>query len=210
MDVFVLMKMVALEIKMEIRQTIYSIIENIGKEKIKEEVTSNTKLSQKYIDIIMKEGTTKLASELRTDEIIATLAEVLLHFMLTTCTLPSERKVRIKNDLYVDIVIPNLQRLRRNPEKSLIVQIIKSNDDINKISQLEFLQPNHENIWLISNRLFSTDCIIYSIFPIIGLRNYSDIIIYLDDFLRVQAIKVSDLYINIVIKKFLLIFSLSV
>lgn len=178
------MKMTTARDNDEIRQAIYSVIENISREKIKEEITSNTKLSQKYMDIIMKQSTTKLASELRTDETIATLAEVLLHFMLTISTLPSERKVQIKTDFYVDIVIPSLQRLKRNPEKSIIVQIIKSNEDINKISQLDFLQPNHKNIWLISNKLFSTDCIIYSIFPTMGFRNYSDIIIYLDDFLR--------------------------
>ena len=58
------MKMMTARDNDEIRQAIYSIIEKIGREKIKEEVTSSTKLSQKYMDIIMKEGTTRLASEL--------------------------------------------------------------------------------------------------------------------------------------------------
>jgi hypothetical protein len=78
----------------EIKQILYSVIEDIGKEKIQAEVTSSIESSQKYIDIIMRKCITKIASESNDDhdETIATLCEALLHFMLTICTLPSERK----------------------------------------------------------------------------------------------------------------------
>ena len=83
-----------------VKQILYSEIEDIGKEKIQAKITSNIESSQHYIHKIMNECITKLTYESSDDDItIATLCEILLHFMLTICTLPSERKIRVKNDL---------------------------------------------------------------------------------------------------------------
>ena len=48
------------------------------------------------------------------DETIAVLSEALLHFMLTVSTLPSERKIQVKDNPTIDVVIPNLQSLIQN------------------------------------------------------------------------------------------------
>jgi hypothetical protein len=170
----------------KIRQILYSEIEYIGKEKIQAKLTSNIDSSQQYIHKIMNECITKLTYESSDDDItIGTLCEVLLHFMLTICTLPSERKIHVKNDLIIDVIIPNLQSLKIKPDRSIIIQIIKDKMDLNRILQLEFLQPKHENIWLISAKpLLSTKYTIYSVFPDAGLHNYSNIIIDIDNFLK--------------------------
>ena len=173
-----------------IKQILYLEIENIGKEKIQAKINSSIESSQKYIDKIMSECITKLTYESNDNDdyniTIATLCEVLLHFMLTICTLPSERKVQVKNDLILDLIIPNLQSLKIKPDKSIIIQVIKDKMmDLNKTSQLEFLQPNHENIWLISAKLLSTTkYTTYSVFPNAGVHNYSNIIIDIDNFLK--------------------------
>lgn len=174
----------------KIKQILYSEIEKIGKEKIQAKINSSIESSQKYIDKIMSECITKLTYESNDDDdyniTIATLCEVLLHFMLTICTLPSERKIRVKNDLTLDVIIPNLQSLKIKPDKSIIIQVIKDKMmDLNKISDLEFLQPNHENIWLISaTPLSATKYTTYTVFPNSGLHNYSNIIIDIDNFLK--------------------------
>jgi hypothetical protein len=175
----------------KIKQILYSEIENIGKEKIQAKINSNIESSQKYIDKIMSKCITKLTYESNNDDdyfniTIATLCEVLLHFMLTICTLPSERKIRVKNDLILDVIIPNLQSLKIKSDKSIIIQVIKDKMmDLNKTSQLEFLQPNRENIWLISAKLLSTTkYTTYSVFPNAGVHNYSNIIIDIDNFLK--------------------------
>ena len=171
----------------KIRQLVYSEIEKIGKEKIQAKIASNIESSQQYIDIIMNGCIKKLSYESNDDDItIATLCEVLLHFMLTICTLPSERKIRVKTDLILDVIIPNLQSLKINPDKAIIIQIIKDKMmDLNITSQLEFLQPNHENIWLISAKpLLRTKYTTYSVFPNTGLHNFSNIIIHIDNFLK--------------------------
>ena len=57
--------------------------------------------------------------------------------------------------------------------------------DLDKISQLEFLQPNLENIWLISAKPLSPiKYTTYSLFSNEGLHNYSNIIIDIDNFLK--------------------------
>ena len=175
----------------KIRQILYSEIEDIGKEKIQAKINSSIESSQKYIDKIMSECITKLTYESNDNDdyniTIATLCEVLLHFMLTICTLPSERKVQVKNDLILDVIIPNLQSLKIKPDKSIIIQVIKDKRmDLNKTSQLEFLQPNHENIWLISAKpLSATKYTTYTVLPKnSGLHNYSNIIIDIDNFLK--------------------------
>ena len=170
----------------KIRQIVYSEIEKIGKEKIQAMITSNIESSQQYIDIIMNGCIKTLSYESNDDDItIATLCEVLLHFMLTICTLPSERKIQVKTDLILDVIIPNLQSLKIKPDKAIIIQIIKDKIDLNITSQLEFLQPNHENIWLISAKpLLRTKYTTYSVFPNTGSPNFSDIIIHIDNFLK--------------------------
>ena len=179
----------------QIKQSLYSVIEEVGKEKIQTEITSNIKSSRKYVDFIMKTCITKLASESNEEEddyfygtVVTTLSEALLHFMLTICTLPSERKILIKDDLVVDVIIPNLQSLRTKSDKSVIIQIIKEKPELNKISRLEFLQPNHKNIWLISAKPVSTTkYTAYYLLPSAKLNNnnnFSNIIIDIDNFLR--------------------------
>jgi hypothetical protein len=106
--------------------------------------------------------------------------------MLTICALPSERKIRVKNDLILDVIIPNLKNLKTKPDKSIIIQIIKDKVlDLNTTSQLDFLQPNHENIWLISAKpLSTTKYTTYTVYPNARLHNYSNIILDVDNFLK--------------------------
>jgi len=173
----------------EVKDILYSTIEGIGKEKIRSDVTSSIELSQKYIDIIMCECISKFAqidsNANNNEEIIATLSEALLHFMLTVCTLPSERKIHVDR-LTLDVVIPNLHTLKRKPVRSIIVQIIKDKKDFHKISQLELLQPNYKNIWLLCVKpLPVKKYTIYSVFRNTDIYNsYSNMIIDINDFLE--------------------------
>ena len=173
----------------KVKQILYSVIEETGKENIQMNISSNIESSQKHIDNIMGQCITKLTYELDDNDhdiIIATLGEALLHFMLTISTLPSERKVEIKNDLALDIVIPSLPSLLRDPNKSIIIQIIKDkNTDLNKVEHLEFVQPNAQNIWLISTRPLSIiNYTEYNIFANHRSHKYSNVITNIDKFLK--------------------------
>ena len=171
----------------KIKRILYSIIEETGKKNIHVNIISSIEASQKYIDTIIDACMRRLkyeSTDRDLDITIAILCEALLHFMLTVSTLPSERKVEIRYGLTIDVVIPNLLTLKTRPDKSIIVQIIKDVEDFNKISQLEFLQPNSQNIWVISSKPFlTTRYTEYMVFPNFGRHKYSHIIIDINKFL---------------------------
>ena len=110
----------------EVKKILYSTIESIGKERIRADTTSNINFSEKYMDTIMAECNAKInddSSVSNKDETIVILSEALLHFMRTVCTLPSERKIQVKANLNLDIVIPNLQSLKGKPENQLLLKL---------------------------------------------------------------------------------------
>ena len=179
----------------EIKQILYSVIEyEIGRKNIQTGITSDIELSRKYIELIMSKCIAKLDIESNHNNddhfyatIVSPLSEALLHFMLTICTLPSERKIAIKNDLSLDVIIPSLQNLKVKPERSIIVQFIKEEMDLNNVPQLQSLQPHHQNIWLIFAKPLSltTKHTKYYILSNAEPHNeFSNIIIDIDNFLR--------------------------
>lgn len=168
-----------------IKRVLYSVIEEIGKENIQTSITSNIESSQEYIDTIISRCITNLIHESIDDDIIiVSLFEALLHFMLTVCTLPSERKIQVKNALTIDVVIPNLHSLSINPDRSIIVQFIKDKSDLYKTAQLESLQPSTKNIWLISTKpLLTSKYTEYSLSSNASSHKFSNIILDVSRFL---------------------------
>ena len=134
----------------DIKDILYSAIGEIGKEKIRMEVIAKIERSEGSCNEILEKCKSKLGYNVD-DETFATLCEALLHFMLTVSMLPSERKMNWKGaDL--DIVVPSLKILSKNPGKALIIQIIKRNAELTKIEQAESVQPCYGNIWIVSAR----------------------------------------------------------
>ena len=85
------------------------------------------------------------------DECIVVLATGLLHYLLTNALINSQRKVEY-NGIEIDIVIPDIKNLEKDQKKTLLICIPKSsNKNIieEKISQLEKIQPEKENIWVV-------------------------------------------------------------
>ena len=168
----------------KIKKELYYAVREIGKEKIQKDIISRIQSSREYIDLLMNKSIDRLIAtdqSLDYDRLIGTLSEALLHFMLTISTLPSERKIRLNSELVIDIVIPNLRSLKTNPSKSIIVQFIKEGPELNNVSKLQFIQPNSENIWVVSYKpLSDVKYKTYSIRP----DSYSNIIIDIHKFLK--------------------------
>ena len=168
----------------KIKKELYYAVREIGKEKIQKDITSRIQSSREYIDLLMTKSIDRLTATdqgLDYDRLIGTLSEALLHFMLTISTLPSERKIRLKSELVIDVVIPNLRNLKTNPSKSIIVQFIKEDPELNNVSKLQSIQPNPDNIWIVSYKpLSDVKYKTYSILP----DSYSNIIIDIHKFLK--------------------------
>ena len=85
------------------------------------------------------------------EDTVGVLATGILHYLLTNTLINSQRKVEHQG-VPIDIVIPDIKTLENDPKKTLLICIPKSTDkDIidEKISQLEKIQPEKENIWVI-------------------------------------------------------------
>ncbi len=138
----------------------YSIIGEIGKEKIQSDVTSDIGLSRYYIQMIM--GKCERHIGVTDEETTGSLCEALLHFMLTVCTLPSSRKVQI-NNVDLDIVIPNINTLKNFPDRAIVIQISKGPNEMNEYQSRNFIQvqPNDKNLWIISKHQLSKRYINY-------------------------------------------------
>lgn len=134
----------------DVKAILYSIIDSLGKEKIRIEVNAEIKSSEVWCNKILEKCKNKLGQDLD-DETLGKLCEALLHFMLTASVLPSERKVNWKGSS-LDIVVPSLKILSKSPDRAIVIQIIRSDAELTKIRQAETVQPRFENIWILSSR----------------------------------------------------------
>lgn len=143
----------------DVKEVLYSVIDGIGRGKIRSEVSANIDAaSRKYCEQIVEKCINELGPQTN-DEVLGTLGEALLHFMLTASLLPSERKVSLAG-VELDVVIPSIKNLTKDPSKALVIQVAKDGT-LQRAKQAEEVQPNAGNLWGISARPIET-----------GYRNY--------------------------------------
>ena len=101
----------------------------------------------------------------KTSEKLGILSESLSHYVFTEMLIPSQRKIVYK-DIEIDIIIPDLNVLKNTPNNAIIIYFAKSND-INKIQkkieELQSIQKNTRNIWIVLHEKLSLPCKIYII-----------------------------------------------
>jgi hypothetical protein len=130
----------------DVKDVLYSAINEIGREKIRMEVSADIKASEKYCKEIIDKCVGRLGKA--DDATLGTLCEALLHFMLTASLLPSERKVSVRGS-ELDVVIPSTKALSKSPDRVLVIQVVRG-DLADKIKHAEDIQPHPENVWLVS------------------------------------------------------------
>jgi hypothetical protein len=178
-----------MSVKVDLVQSLYSVIDELGKQNIQKDlVSSDLQASRKYLQIIMDTCLSRLQNTSKieiADNLVLDLCEALLHFMLTASTLPSARKTEVNKKLKIDLAIPNVRCLMKNPQKALVIAIIREPENIKKISQLKSIQPEIDNIWLISARPLQIPHLgNYSVFQGGSSKRFCDIIIDIKKFLR--------------------------
>ena len=133
------------------------------KDRLFEYIDSSEKISklarEKKFDEIISSVTDSIYDEIITmeqsvEQAVGTLATGLLHYLLTTALITSQRKIKY-DQIELDIVIPDTKTLQKDPKKTLIILISKSSD-INQINQkiaaLEKVQPEKENVWVVLSK----------------------------------------------------------
>ena len=124
-------------------------------EYIKNSQTIPKLIIEKKFDRVIEEITLncydKIVSMGRKDESVGVLSTGLLHYLLTNALITSQRKIEYEG-IEIDIVIPDLKTLEKDPKRALLICIPKTTDSkiINeKITQIEKIQPEKENIWVV-------------------------------------------------------------
>lgn len=122
---------------------------------IKNSKTIPELISQKKFDVVIDEiiqncydKTTTLDKK---DASLGILATGILHYLLTNALLNSQRRIEFQG-IEIDIVIPDVKTLEKDPKMALIICIPKSSDKKTieeKIRELEKIQPIKENIWIV-------------------------------------------------------------
>jgi len=133
-----------------VKDILYQEITNISEDVIQLEISKNN--SSKIISQIISKCSTKIQKiSTSLDEDLGIFAEALMHYLLTVSLIPSQRKIS-KNNVEIDIVIPDILTLNSNPKDSLIILFPKSKNENmikKRISELERIQPIKENIWVV-------------------------------------------------------------
>ncbi len=120
----------------------------------KSEIIPNLIVDKKFdqiIDDVIQSCYDQILTMDKKEEAVGMMATGLLHYLLTNALITSQRKIEY-NGNEIDIVIPDIKTLEKDPKKTLLICITKSSDIkiINeKILALEKIQPEKENIWLV-------------------------------------------------------------
>ncbi len=115
-----------------------------------QKLISDKKFSE-IIDDVIANCYDKIITLGEKDESIGVLATGLLHYLLTNALINSQRKIEYQG-IEIDIAIPDIKTLEKDPKKTLLICIPKSSNKKTiekKISQLDKIQSEKENIWVI-------------------------------------------------------------
>jgi len=113
----------------------------------------------KIIDEIVEQCYDKVITMHTKDVAVGVLATGILHYLLTNAFLNSQRKIEY-NGIELDIVIPDVKTLEKDPKMTLLICIPKSSDRKvidEKIKQLEEIQSVKENIWVVLSEEIQID-----------------------------------------------------
>jgi len=126
----------------KIKDIMYEVIKEMGAERIRSEASSGScdNIMNKLFTEAKKRASC-IDKSCRTDAILATS---LLHYMLTLCLVPSQRKIAYDN-AEIDIVIPGMRELKADPKNALVIMISNMPD-------ISDIQPHSENIWAMSKK----------------------------------------------------------
>lgn len=160
-----------------VRDAVYSMIDGLTEERIRDMFLKGDGGSV-IRDIVSGCASVTLGDHAR----MAGVATVLLHYLLTLLLIPSQRKT-VLDGISVDIAIPDTVTLQTNWNSALVLCILESIDARyveSRICDARKIQPNLQNIWLVSP---APVCAPYNVFVIDAAESFSGIIQHINEFL---------------------------
>jgi hypothetical protein len=145
---------------MDIKDNLYSVLDDIGKESIQIEFQNDINTSIPKINEILKKTIESIYQKTPNggnihdsninQKLLSSLCEAFLHFLLTTSSLPSQRKIMLR-EIEIDLVIPDIKTFLKDPEKAIIIKFDKDSSTLEYINRLNGIQPKTVNIWIVSS-----------------------------------------------------------
>src|SRR5688572_28938036 len=109
---------------MDIKDNLYSVLNQFGKENLQIEfqndIASSISKIKEILDKTIETIYEKTPNEKNIDNCnkfqkpLSSLCEAFLHFLLTSSSLPSQRRIKLK-DLEIDLVIPDIKTFFQDP-----------------------------------------------------------------------------------------------
>ena len=145
---------------MDIKDNLYSVLNELGKESIQIEFQNDINTSIPKIKEILKKTIESIYRKKPTgghvhdfninQKLLSSLCEAFLHFLLTTSSLPSQRKIMLR-EIEIDLVIPDIKTFLKDPEKAIIIKFDKDSSTLEYINRLNGIQQKTANIWIVSS-----------------------------------------------------------
>jgi len=147
-----------------IKEILYDVIRKIPEKEIQTlfESENYSKLIERLFEKILPRITTINGD---VNEKLGILSESMSHYILTEMLIPSQRKIIYKN-IELDIVVPELNILKNKSEDAIIIYFAKSSNIKKiqkKINELQIIQENTKNIWVVLHNKVNLSCKTYLI-----------------------------------------------
>ena len=171
---------------LDVKGILYSTIDKIGKKNIQININKDILSSKLCIKEILKESVQTMMQDenynkinKEGENIFAVLCEALTHFLLTVKSIPSQRKISIKEN-EIDIIIPDLKTLNIQSNDVLIIKFAKTGNVSQYLEPIiSNIQPIKQNIWVVSDLPLASETQNYILFENEIKLNANEII---DDF----------------------------
>jgi len=149
---------------LEIKDVLYEAISRYGEKRLFSDIVQGD--SQDAINSIMNDCHQNIEKiNIPESERYGSLAEALLHYLLTVALIPSQRKTSHKS-VGIDIVIPDIRTLELSPQDALVISFPKTGDNEaikSSVNEIKKIQSNPKNIWVILEKNVPIDAKVYTL-----------------------------------------------
>lgn len=148
---------------MEIKDILYQAISDYGEKKIVSDIAQGE--SAITISTIFEHCTPNLDKAGGSPETRGTLAEALIHYLLTIALIPSQRKTIVQS-VDIDVAVPDTKTLSSSPEEVVVILFPKTKElktIKEQVDKLKKIQPKSENVWVVVDEPVAVDAKIYTL-----------------------------------------------
>ncbi len=147
---------------MELKEILYGAISQYDEHRIVSDIAQGD--SSETINALMSHCFTSMEeSGDDSPEMRSTLAEGMLHYLLTVSLIPSQRKTLL-GQIEVDIAVPDTNTLSSSPKDAVVIIFPKTSEIKTiqeQIDKIRTIQPNPENIWVVVEDKIPSDVKVY-------------------------------------------------